>query len=60
MRGYEFGCKCGFKGVRGVDEGNSTQNDTVKGRSVAVNASMKASARGIMCGYSKGGEGSPG
>ena len=59
-RGYEFGCKCGFKGIRGVDEGNSTRNDMVKSRSMAVNASVKAGARGIMCGYGKGGEGLPG
>lgn len=59
-RGYEFGCKRGFEGVRGVDEGNSTRNDTVKSRGVAVNASVKAGARGIMRGYGKGGEGSPG
>ena len=43
-----------------MDEGNSTQNDMVKSRGMAVNASVKAGVRGIMCRYSKGGEGSPG
>ena len=59
-RGYEFGCKCGFKGIRGVDEDNSMRNDMVKSRGMAVNASVKAGVRGIMRRYSKGGEGSPG
>ena len=36
------------------------QNDMVKSRGMAVNASMKAGMRGIMHGYGKWGEGSPG
>ena len=55
-----WGANAGSKALEAWTRVIGREIDKVKGRGVAMNASVKAGARGIMCGYGKGGEGSPG